>query len=68
MPAALPFPAESCVTVEWNPAQLAAFIRQQVNNNGPTGVNAGVHCLSCSTCIEVTSDGRIVAINQSEPC
>nr|DAK40122.1 MAG TPA: tail fiber protein [Caudoviricetes sp.] len=66
--AAQSWPAESCVEVEWNPAQLCEFSRQCVLGTAPTTVDAGVYCLDCNTCITIGEDGRITAVNGEKSC
>lgn len=62
------WPADSCVEVEWNPAQLCEFAKQCTNGTSPTSVPAGTYCLDCTTCIEIGEDGRITAVNGAKKC
>lgn len=59
---------ESCIEVEWNPAQLCEFSRQCVLGTAPTTVDAGVYCLDCNTCITIGEDGRITAVDGEKKC
>lgn len=59
---------ESCIEIEWNPAQLCEYSRQCVLGTSPTSVEAGTYCLDCNTCIEIGKDGRIVAVNGEKSC
>lgn len=60
--------ADSCVIIEWNPAQLCEFVKSCVVGLEPISVEAGTHCLSCATCIEIADDGRIRKVIQGEQC
>lgn len=62
------WPQESCIEVEWNPAQVCEFTKQCVLGTSPTAVDAGVYCLDCNTCITIGDDGRIVAIDGEKSC
>lgn len=59
---------DSCIEVEWNPAQLCEFTKQCVHGTAPTTVDAGTYCLDCDTCIEIGGDGRITAVNGAKQC
>ena len=62
------FPANTCIVVEWNPAQLCEYVKQCALNETPTGVIPGTYCMSCDTCFEIGADGRIKAVNGSTQC
>lgn len=59
---------ESCIEVEWNPAQVCEFTKSCVLGTTPTSVDAGVYCLDCNTCITIGEDGRIVAVDGEKSC
>lgn len=59
---------ESCIAVEWNPAQVCEYTKQCVLGETPTSVDAGVYCLDCNTCITIGEDGRITAVNGEKKC
>lgn len=59
---------DSCIAVEWNPAQLCEYATQCVNGTKPSGVAAGTYCLDCTTCIEINNDGRISSIDGAKKC
>lgn len=62
------FNAGACVIEEWCPPQLKEFIRQFSQGLDSTGVEAGTYCLSCATCIDVDSTGRITGIDKTQGC
>lgn len=58
----------SCIEVEWNPAQICEYTKQCALGETPTTVAAGTYCLSCSTCITIGEDGRITAVDGEKKC
>lgn len=62
------FEAGTCVSVEWNVAQLREFIEQIGAGAEPTGVAPGTYCLDCTTCIEVNEAGQLVSVNGAGGC
>lgn len=65
---AQPFPAGTCIEIEWNPAQLCEYVAQCSTGLGPTGVVPGTYCMTCDTCFEVNAEGRITSVNGSKAC
>lgn len=63
----LDLPGGTCFIVEWNPAQLCAFVQTCVSAEKPV-MAPGTYCLECNTCIEVDAYGRIIKIDGVEKC
>lgn len=62
------FNAGACVIEEWCPPQLEEFIEQHSSGLDHTGVEAGTYCMTCDTCIDVDSTGRITDIDKAKGC
>jgi hypothetical protein len=63
------WPASTCISVEWNPAQLCEFTQNCVAGAAaPTGVEPQTVCMGSCTCFDVASDGRITRISGGRSC
>lgn len=60
------FGADSCASVEWNPAQLCEFVKGCVG--GCTNITPQTFVVGCGTAIEINECGNIININGSEKC
>lgn len=59
----------TCVSVEWNPAQLCEFVQNCVAGAAePTGVEPQTVCMASCACIDVGADGRITRISGGSSC
>ena len=62
------FPSGTCIEVDWSPIQLCEYVKQCTGAATPTGVTAGVYCLSCTTCLTINAEGRITAVDGEVKC
>lgn len=56
----------TCLSVEWNPAQLCEYVHSCVQ--GCTNIKPQSFVVGCGTSIEVNACGNIIAVNGSEKC
>jgi hypothetical protein len=62
------WPKNTCISVEWSPAQLCEFMAECGAGTPAPSVNAGTYCLTSCTCVTIDGAGRITNITAPINC
>lgn len=65
---ATPFPGGSCFVVEWNPAQLCEWVNEGCVQGLRPIIDPGKYCLTCESCLTISANGTIQAVDGFIKC